>query len=136
MDDKKKALLLNQKASEATKRYATADETAQKIWYARYENEYPDRTEKSVEEKNKRIEELEAELGNVTTYNDKMSEHHDLHVVENENLQKGVNGWMWGGIGIGVAGLAMLGAGAGVIATNNDNPVEVNFRLDDFGRSI
>ena len=137
MDDKKRALLHYQKASEATKRYATSEDMAQKIWYARYENEHPDRTEKAVEEKAKKIAELENELNESKAQNNKLSNELSNVSSELESQQmaqiQNAKAWMWSGVGIGIAGIAMLGAGAGLVVANNDKPADVNI---DYGTQI
>ena len=105
MGEKSDALLHYQKASEYTYQFAVEPDMARKIWYARYENEHPERTAKSLEESARqnesKIYENTSEL---------MSEFHKDIKARNYKM-------MWTGIGLGIGGLALLGTGVGLWAS-------------------
>ncbi|MBQ9396428.1 MAG: hypothetical protein IJU23_13070 [Proteobacteria bacterium] len=110
-NEKKEALYFYQKASENTYTFAVAPDTAKKIWYARYESEYPDRTESAVTEREAQISSL----------NDQIAAQKANYVRQNDEKQKLVSDVMWAGAGIGLAGLAIAGGGIGMLfATRND----------------
>ena len=111
LDDSVSARLYFQKASEYTYTYYVDKDMAQKIWYARYENEHPERTAKGIEESERQFNEK------LTSQKEKL----DLQ-QENEALRS-YHSLMWVGTGIGIAGLAMLGTGIGLYVNDND-PVE------------
>ena len=106
LGDKQKALFSYQKASENTYHFAVDPNTAQKIWYARYEFEHPERTSDALEIQKEVMANLQAQcdshLEALNTYKD---EHH-------QEIEK----WMWAGTGIGAGGLALIGTGAALVA--------------------
>ncbi len=109
-NEKKEALYFYQKASENTYTFAVAPDTAKKIWYARYESEYPDRTESAVAEREAQISSLHGEYAKLD------DEKQDL-----------ISDVMWAGAGIGLAGIAIAGGGIGMLfASRNDKYERVN----------
>ena len=92
------ALLYYQKASEYTYLLAVEPEMARKIWYARYENENPERTARSIREKDEKVQmQLDASSDKIQGLE------HKLYQV------------LWTGAGIGIGGLVMLGTGIGIL---------------------
>lgn len=123
MNDKKEALYFYQKASENTYTFAVAPDTAKKIWYSRYESEYPERTEAAVSERNAEIESL----------NEVINVQKAEYLKQSDEKQKLVSDFMWAGAGIGLAGIAIAGGGIGMLfATRNDKYDKVKlFDIDE-----
>lgn len=94
-DDKIKALQYIQKASENTFLMATAPEASRKIWYARHDAEYPERTESAL---------AELTLDNTN----KTAALQDAQIALHEDHAIG----LWTGVGLGAAGLALIATGA------------------------
>ena len=105
LGDSVNARLYFQKASEYTYTYYVDKDMAQKIWYARYENEHPERTAKGIQETTERLN---------ADFTEKLTSQ-----KENEALRN-YNRLMWSGMGIGIAGLALLGTGIGLYVSDND----------------
>lgn len=92
--DKIKALQYIQKASDNTFVMATPPEPARRIWYARHDAEFPERTERAL---------TELAHDNTTKTNelaDTKQALHDDHAIG-----------LWTGVGIGAAGLALIATG-------------------------
>ena len=133
LDQKKEALFYYQKASENTYTFAIAPDTAKKIWYARYESEFPEHTEAVVAASKTRIAELEAELSSEKAETQKLNEQlnsqrgtliSDFKEREHETFLK----FMWAGAGIGIAGVAIAGGGVGMLfGSKHDKYAKVNF---------
>lgn len=117
LGEKQDALYYYQKASENTYTFAVDPDNAKKIWYARYENEHPERTAAAVNSSHESINDLEAEITKLKDINSKYEE-----AVEN-NAQTAKK-LMWTGVGIGIGGLALAGAGVGM-AISQDNKYSV-----------
>ncbi|MBO4351298.1 MAG: hypothetical protein J6A01_10180 [Proteobacteria bacterium] len=113
------ALLYYQKASEYTYLLAVAPDMAKKIWYARYENENPERTAKSIREKDEKVQmQLDASSDRIQGLE------HKLYQV------------LWTGAGIGIGGLAMLGTGVGLLMYNGNEASKTKKNLTDQGYII
>ncbi len=113
------ALLFYQKASEYTYLLAVAPDMAKKIWYARYENENPERTAKSIQEKDEKVQmQLDASSDRIQGLE------HKLYQV------------LWTGAGIGLGGLAMLGTGIGLLFANGNEASEIKDHESDDGTII
>ena len=113
--DKVKALQLYQVASDSTFELATPPVMAQKIWYARYELEYPERTAenvKSLQESNAALESKNREL-ELTLAATKAADTSASDAIG-----------MWTGAGLGIAGIA-LGAAFGYLAFVRNDHQEV-----------
>ena len=126
-DDPVNALYYYQKASEYTYVFAVEPEMAQKIWYARYQLENPDRSGEAVSALNERIEELQTEIERLGSVE-----------VRNTVLQSGLSdayrdterealALMWSGTGVGIAGLGLLSAGLGIVLTEGNAPVDFDY---------
>lgn len=92
--DKIKALQYIQKASDNTFVMATPPEPARRIWYARHDAEFPERTERALNE---------LAHDNTTKTNelaDTKQALHDDHAIG-----------LWTGVGIGATGLALIATG-------------------------
>jgi len=113
------ALLYYQKASEYTYTFAVAPDMAKKIWYARYENEHPERTAKSIQEKDEKVKmQLDASSDRIQGLE------HKLYQV------------LWTGAGIGMGGLAMLGTGIGLLMYNGNEATHTTQYNTDQGYMI
>ena len=110
------ALLHYQKASEYTYLFAVEPEMAKKIWYARYENEHPERTAESLEESAKQSE-IKYHEGTSAL----MSQFHDD--IKSRNYKM-----MWTGIGVGIGGVVLLGTGLGLWSKYYNNPLDKNHK--------
>ncbi len=107
--DTVKATQFYQTASDNTFKFATAPSVAQKIWYARYESEYPDRSGENVKSLQERAEALDAK-------------NHELEVkLAGASDSSGNAIGMWTGVGLAAAGLALGGAGIGMIALSDES---------------
>ena len=103
LGQKTDALLHYQKASEYTYQFAVNPDMAKKIWYARYENEHPERTAKGLEESAKQSElKLNENTSALTTQ--------FMNDIRERNYKL-----MWAGAGLGIGGLVLLGTGLGLI---------------------
>lgn len=100
LGETKDALYYYQKASENTYTFAVEPDTAKKIWYARYENEHPERTAGALSSTNTRLDALENENAQLR------QEKHDTY-----------GQLMWTGVGIGIGGLILTGIGSAVVAS-------------------
>ncbi|MBQ8037778.1 MAG: hypothetical protein IJ268_12360, partial [Proteobacteria bacterium] len=96
-------------ASDNTFKFATAPSVAQKIWYARYESEYPDRSGENVKSLQERAEALDAK-------------NHELEVkLAGASDSSGNAIGMWTGVGIAAAGLALGATGIAMVATSDES---------------
>lgn len=101
LHDKANALYYYQKASENTYTYAVNPQTAQKIWYARYEFEHPERTADAL-----------------NTLQAQSEQHLDAFSAYKEEHFKEISRLLWTGTGVAAGGLALISAGAALVAIN------------------
>lgn len=110
-----------QKASEYTYEFAVSPDVSKRIWYARYEFEHPERTEvgikRLVDEKLAIENEKLAKEAELTAAQTTIVEHDAFYAQKLEEEYKLA---MWTGTGIGIAGVAMLATGLGLIASMSD----------------
>ena len=116
LNEKSDALFYYQKASENNYTFAIAPDVAKKIWYARYENEFPEHTEDVIVASKARIAALEAEIADEKAEIARMNAQRDVLISnfkdrEHESIKK----MMWAGAGIGIAGVAIAGGGIGML---------------------
>ena len=113
------ARLFFQKASEYTYIYYVDKDLAQKIWYARYENEHPERSAKGIQESERQFNEK------LTSQQENLDLQKDNFLLEQENeALRNYHALMWTGAGVGIAGLAMLGTGIGLYFHSGKNPAK------------
>lgn len=118
LGEKQDALYFFQNASESTYTFAVDPETAKKIWYARYENEHPERTASAIELKNETTNALEAEIASLKETNANLEyERLDINVQNAKTL-------MWTGVGIGAGGLALTGTGIALIFISQSSKIK------------
>ena len=143
--DKVNALYYYQKASEYTYLFAVDPETAQRIWYARYEAEHPKTDENTVRDLEEELQKVKKE--NVRLHEDLLQDaksRPDLVSMniamvslgaENRSLKQDLQFQdeflMWSGVGIGLAGLALLGTGIGLVVANKDDEIDVRSSWED-----
>lgn len=108
LGDKSNALYAYQKASKNTYHFAIDPDTAQKIWYARYEFEHPERTAAALNKQSDKIANLQAQS----------EQHLDAFAAYKEEHYKEISRILWTGTGVGAGGLALIGAGIALVATN------------------
>lgn len=118
------ARMYYQMASENTYEMATSAETAKKIWYARYEFEYPDRTEAAVMKLNETIDGQKAEIKSLNETADalkrEIAENREKYRFEqHEKLSEQAEKAMWTGAGIGLGGIAVMATGLGLLASGD-----------------
>ncbi|MBQ9396337.1 MAG: hypothetical protein IJU23_12615 [Proteobacteria bacterium] len=116
LGNKSDALLHYQKASEYTYQFAVAPDMAKKIWYARYENEHPERTAQSLKES---AEQNETRLKENTS--SLLAQFREEQKLRNYKL-------MWTGIGLGIGGAALLGTGLGLWSGYYNEPLDTNHK--------
>ena len=109
LDDRINALFYYQKASENTYRYAVDPKTAQKIWFARYEFEHPERTQDAVKSSSEKISANEIENERLSKQLQALAPYKDEYLESIKNL-------LWTGTGLGVSGLVFIGTGAALAA--------------------
>ena len=120
LNEKSDALYYYQKASENTYTFAIAPDTAKKIWYARYENEYPEHTEEAIAASKARIAALEAELATEKSETERINNQRLALMPYKEEVLETNKKLMWAGAGIGIAGLAIVGGGIGLLFATKD----------------
>lgn len=106
------ALYYYQKASENTYTFAVDPDNAKKIWYARYETEHPERTASALTSSNEKLQAIETELAQSQSDNAKLLD--NIHTLEASELKTSKT-LMWTGVGSAAGGLALVGAGVGLI---------------------
>ncbi len=110
LGEKQDALYYYQKASENTYAFAVDPDNAKKIWYARYENEHPERSASAVNSNSESFAALEAQ-------NVHLQELNAQHLESYKKL-------LWAGVGIGAGGLALAGTGAALVALSHSSKIE------------
>ena len=108
LGDKHRALFSYQKASDNTYHFAVDPGMAQKIWYARYEFEHPERTAEALDEKSSEIADLQAQS------NQRLDDFQAYKAAHYSEISK----LLWTGTGIAAGGLAFIGTGAALVAKN------------------
>lgn len=110
LGEKQDALYYYQKASENTYTFAIDPDNAKKIWYARYENEHPERTASALASNSESMSALEAK-------NARLEEINAQHLESYKKL-------LWAGVGIGAGGLVLAGTGAALVAMSHSSKFE------------
>lgn len=131
--DPVKATQFYQAASDNTFTIATVPQIAQKIWYARYESEYPERSGESVQSLQSSNKDLEGKTQALREEKEALeSKIHDqelelLHTnAALDQSHTDISIGMWTGVGIGALGLALSGAfGYLAMAGNENRPVKL-----------
>ncbi len=98
-----------QRASEYTYDFAVEAEKSKEIWYKRYEAENPENS-KEVYQRMKKESEAAVESVNVLE-----TRIHERLAKELEEKERAYRIGLWSGVGVGIAGLVMLGIGSGFI---------------------
>ena len=106
LGDRANALYAYQKASENTYHFAVDPDTAQKIWYARYEFEHPERTADALNKQSDKIADLQAQS----------EQHLDDFAAYKDEHYKEISRLLWTGTGVAAGGLALIGAGIALVA--------------------
>lgn len=120
------ALHYFQDASEYTYQIAVPPETAQKIWYARYEKEHPERTATSVATLRKETDDLLEQTKQLQLKTQNLS-NKVIEVqasTEIESMRENAGKSMWAGAGVGIAGIVVAAIGAGLTFANYKDPFE------------
>lgn len=120
LNDPDTAKLYFEKASYNSLEFATASNLTKKIWYARYEAEHPEISEKSIQA-------FHAQIDTLTTQNSEKQAQIDYQEQRFEDTARVATECndhsnaigLWTGIGFGIAGLALAGTGAGLVAAND-----------------
>lgn len=123
--DTVKATQFYQTASDNTFAIATPPQIAQKIWYARYEAEYPERSGENVKELKEKAETLEAQNRDMEL---KLASASALQSSDNSGNAIG----MWTGVGIAAAGLALGATGIAMVATSDPSDRVNQNKKDEF----
>lgn len=123
LGEKNDALYFYQKASENTYNFAVEPDNAKKIWYARYENEHPERTADALASNNESYTALEDQ-------NERLKE----TLAQKEKFFANPKTLMWVGTGLGAGGLAFIGAGVGLLCNSHSSditPSSNGYKVDD-----
>lgn len=126
--DDVKALIYFQKASQHMSDFTVPPEISRRIWYARYEGEYPERTEDAVlrrAEENKRLTAQNTDLTEKLAQAERTIENLNLsHKVTIDQMHAEAKSryaaTMWTGVGVGIAGI-LVGVGGGLLAYFSSN---------------
>lgn len=126
--DDVKALIYFQKASQHMSDFTVPPEISRRIWYARYEGEYPERTEDAVlrrAEENKRLTAQSTDLTEKLAQAERTIENLNLsHKVTIDQMHAEAKSryaaTMWTGVGVGIAGI-LVGVGGGLLAYFSSN---------------
>lgn len=109
-----KAVQFFQKASEYTSEFVVAPEMSRQIWYARYEAEYPERSDAGIAAIHEEMAKLRLELDE----RNEALDHLQTQVKTSaDDAHEKYGAIMWSGAGIGIAGVAMTVVG-GLFAFN------------------
>ena len=120
-----KATQYYQRASEYTSDFAVAPEMSRIIWYARYEAEYPERSEAGFAQKEQQIADLQEQIANrdariaeKSDENQRLKDAATSYIAERrQNEHDKYSIIMWSGAGLGLLGIGMAVAG-GLYAFN------------------
>ncbi len=128
------ALHYLQNASEYTYVIAVPSETAQKIWYARYEKEHPERTASSVANLRQETDDLLEQTKQLQLKTQHLSDRvvEVQASTEVESMRENAGKSMWAGAGVGIAGLVVAAIGAGLTFANYKDPFEYYGGEDNF----
>ena len=123
-NDKIKSLQYYQLAADKTSEIATGPDSSRMIWYARYEAEHPERTDKAIAERQSRLDASEAKNVELKAALDeaKATRASELAKAKREaalEAKQDASLGMWTGTGIGVVGIGLLATGA-VLAFRGD----------------
>lgn len=118
-----RALYFFQKSSENTYRFAVEPDTAKVIWYTRYENEHPDRTQAAQSSNKAQIDALRAQNNELEIQNyELIIQNNELEIQNNEIVdekRKLYGSLMLTGAGIGTGALVLFITGA-IITSQSD----------------
>ncbi len=112
------ALYYYQKASEYTYVFAVEPELAKEIWYKRYLAENPDLSAEEVDGLKQKIDEQTTELARLRRVEENYSVMRETKAFEDKVL-------MWTGAGTGLVGLAVAGAGIGLVMKSKEAPCDI-----------
>lgn len=112
------ALYYYQKASEYTYVFAVEPELAKEIWYKRYLAENPDLSAEEVDGLKQKIDEQTKELARLRRADENYSAMRETKAFEDTVL-------MWTGAGTGLVGLAVAGAGVGLVLKSKEAPCDI-----------
>ena len=123
-----KATQYLQRASELTKEVSVSVETTRLIYYARYESEYPERTEKAVNARSEEIHELQDENKRLRA----LINSAQIEQAEYKSVDQAIKApekiryaqMMWVGISTGILGVALTTVGSTLFATVD------NYKMD------
>ncbi len=99
-----------QRASEYTYNIAVEPALSKEIWYHRYEAEYPENTKEIYNHVKKERDDAVVSLNAVE------SRIQEYLIQTHDEKEFSYRAGMWSGVGVGLAGLIMVGTGAGLIA--------------------
>ena len=117
-----KELYYLQRATMFTEKFSVNPDTMEVLWYERYEAEHPDcrkseKAQKTIEQLNRAV--LEAQKQRYETQIATERKGYD-HADRYRAL-------MWGGVAVGVTGIALLTTGTVLVAMNRDEAVSINY---------
>ena len=123
MGERTKALRYYQKATANLSKFATSDEVTKELWYGRYEAEFPELTQKNFEDLKQQIEQC----------NTNETQTAITQVSDAADRKRAASVTLWTGTAMGIAGLALVGLGAGFLATRGDPNIKYQSGSDDSG---
>ena len=130
MGDKEKYLYYLQKSTQNTERFAVDKDLLDRLWSEKYLTAHPEAEPENIAALNKKIDELNIEIatlkGDLDQADLSAKELANSTITKKEHLEVQINDYktpMWIAAGIGIGGLAMVGAGTVLVALE-DKPVE------------
>ncbi|MBO4350108.1 MAG: hypothetical protein J6A01_04060 [Proteobacteria bacterium] len=129
--DKEKYLYYLQKSTQNTERFAVDKDTLDRMWSEKYIAAHPEADPENIEALNKKIDDLNSEIatlkGDLDQADLSAKEVARTTITKEEHLEVQINDYrtpMWIATGIGIGGLAMAGAGAGLVAYKKNESVD------------
>ena len=126
-----KALYYMQRATLFTKEFAVRGKTLEQMWFDRYEAEHPEARPAAIEALKQENAELKAQARQ--THDKAMESRIDMQAdLMTEKNRYGAG--LWTGVAVAGVGVILIGVGAGLLASSNDDTV--GFHEDKENREL
>ncbi len=121
LGEHRKALRFYQKATDNLSRFTTTDEVTKELWYGRYEAEFPELTQKNIEDLKARIED---QNNQIEQCNSRQTQTAITQVSDTADRKRAASVTMWTGAAMGIAGVALVGVGTGFLIARKDPKID------------